>query len=102
MPYFVVTTEAGPAWNPARPRRDQDHWKEHAAFIDGLAEAGFTVAVGPLAPTRALQIIEAHDEAEVRARLAKDPWMQDGTLRILSLDPWEVLVGKERLAPKGK
>jgi uncharacterized protein YciI len=97
MASFVVTTEAGPAWDPARPRREQDQWKAHAEFIDAQAAAGFILLVGPLSPTRALQVIEARNEAEVRSRLAEDPWMKTGMLRVLSLDPWEVLVGKERL-----
>ncbi len=97
MPYFAVINEAGPAWNPSRQRRDQDEWKEHAQFIDALAEEHFLLLVGPLSPTRALQILEAESEHAVRARLAQDPWMTKGTLRILSIDPWEVLVGKERL-----
>ncbi len=98
MTYFVVITEAGPAWNPSRARRDQEKWAEHAAFIDGLANEHFLLLVGPLSPTRALQVLDAPSESAVRARLATDPWMTMGVLRILSIDPWEVLVGKERLA----
>jgi uncharacterized protein YciI len=97
MAYFAVIMEAGPAWNPSRPRTEQEGWKKHAAFIDALTEQHFCLLVGPLSPTRALQIIEARTETAVRSRLADDPWVKSRTLRILSVDPWEVLVGKERL-----
>jgi uncharacterized protein YciI len=96
--YFAIVTDAGPAWNPSRARRDQDQWTQHAAFIDDLAAKGALLLVGPLSPTRALQIQTAPDEAAVRERLAQDPWVRKGILRILSIDPWEVLVGNQRLA----
>jgi uncharacterized protein YciI len=98
MAYFVVVMEAGPAWNPSRPRREQENWREHAAFIDSLAAEHFLLLVGPLSPTRALEILDAPSEQSVRTRLKTDPWVRVGTLRILSVDPWEVLIGKERLA----
>ena len=97
MTFYAVVTDAGPAWDESRPRREQDHWKEHADFIDRLAEDGFLLLVGPLSPTRALQIDVASTEQAVRDRLAKDPWLERGILRLLSVDPWEVLVGRERL-----
>lgn len=102
MTHFVVTTEAGPAWDPARPRREQEGWREHAAFIDTLVDTGFLFLVGPLSPTRALQVVVAPDEVAVRRRLAEDPWIKTGTLRLLSIDPWEILVGKERLAGRSR
>ncbi len=98
MAYFAVVNESGPAWNPSRSRRDQAGWAEHAAYIDGRASEGFFVLVGPLSPTKSLLIVEAESEAVVRARLAEDPWRRSRTLRLVSVEPWEVLVGKERLA----
>jgi uncharacterized protein YciI len=98
--YFAVINDSGPAWNPARARRDQEKWAEHAAFIDAQADERFVIAVGPLSPTRALLIVDSTSELAVRSRLAEDPWMKMGILRVLSIDPWEVLVGKEVLAAK--
>lgn len=100
MPYFAVTNESGPAWNPSRTRRDQEKWTEHAEFIDALAAERFFILVGPLSPTRSLLIVDSLNEQAVRARLAEDPWMKMGILRVLSIDPWEVLVGKEALTAK--
>ena len=61
------------------------------------------LAAGPLAGSeqariRALLIVEAADEADVRRRLADDPWTISGQLRITSVEPWNVFVGAQRLA----
>ncbi len=98
MTYFAVVNERGPAWNDSRSRRDQAGWVEHAAYIDALAREGFFLLVGPLSPTRSLLIVEAESEQAARNRLATDPWRKDGTLRLFSIEPWEVLVGNPRLA----
>jgi len=97
MAYFAVVNESGPAWNPSRSRRDQEKWTEHAAYIDALAEEGFFLLVGPLSPTKSLLIINADSERAAATRLEEDPWRKMGILRVLSIEPWEVLVGKERL-----
>ena len=46
--YFLVKHVPGPAWDPARPRREQDGWDEHAAFMDGLVAEGVIVLGGPV------------------------------------------------------
>ena len=97
MPYFAVVNESGPAWNPSRSRRDQEKWAEHAAYIDALASEGFFLLVGPLSPTKSLLIVKSDSEQAVKTRLAEDPWRTMGILRLLSIEPWEVLVGQERL-----
>jgi len=97
MAYFAVINDGGPAWDPARSRRNQEKWAEHATYIDSLAEKGFFLLVGPLSPTKSLLIVAAASDREVRDRLAEDPWRKLGILRLLSVEPWEVLVGKERL-----
>jgi uncharacterized protein YciI len=97
MALFVVINESGPAWDLTRSRRDQEKWAEHAAFIDSLAEERFALLVGPLSPTRSLGVIDSVREEAARARLAEDPWMKMGMLRVHSIEPWEVLVGKEIL-----
>ena len=102
MAYFAIVNESGPAWNLSRSRRNQEGWDEHAAYIDGLAREGFFLMVGPLSPTKSLLIVEADDEQVVKTRLAEDPWRKTGILRVFSIEPWEVLVGRERLvSPQG-
>ena len=100
MTYFVLTTVAGPAWDHSRDRRDQDGWDEHAAFMDGLVDEGLVFLGGPLDATRALLVVEAADEHDVRARLAEDPWQQDGTLTIASLEHWTIWLDGRRARPE--
>lgn len=94
MPCFAVTNLHGPAWDPTRALREQDAWDEHAAFMDGLADDGFVLLGGPLGDDRALLIVNAGSEEEVRERLARDPWTPMRMLRVESVAPWEVLLGE--------
>lgn len=91
---FAVYEEPGPGWDPARPRREQDGWDEHAAFMDGLVDEGFIVLGGPLGDGRfVLLAVEADDEEAVRARLAEDPWLADpATLVIDRIAPWTIFL----------
>ena len=99
MPCFAVTNLHGPAWDHARSLREQDVWDEHAAFMDGLVEDGFVLLGGPLGEHRALLIVIADSEAEVRARLAQDPWTPMRVLGVERVEPWEVLLGELPMPP---
>jgi uncharacterized protein YciI len=93
MGYFVVTEERGPSWDPSRPRRGQDGWDAHAAFMDRLVDEGFVVLGGPVGDgVRVLLVMEAESERQVEARLADDPWMSMEVLRVASVEPWEILL----------
>jgi hypothetical protein len=89
---FLVTQVRGPAWDHARLRREQAGWDEHAAFMDGLVEAGFIRLGGPVGEgdgDEALLLVSAGGEDEVRSRLAPDPWL--GTVLVVeSVRPWSV------------
>ncbi len=90
---YVVYREPGPGWDPERTRREQDLWDEHAAFMDGLVEAGFVVLGGPLGDGHfVLHVVEAADEAEIQARLGGDPWDEPGILATARIEPWEILL----------
>jgi uncharacterized protein YciI len=86
--FHVVLLRAGPEWQPGRPLEEQSGWTEHAAFMDGLVDAGFIVLGGPLADEhRVVHVVEAESEEAVRATFARDPW--SGThLVIGSIEPW--------------
>jgi hypothetical protein len=43
-----------------------------------------------------LLVVEAADEREVEARLADDPWLRIGVLRIGSIEPWTVWLDGRR------
>lgn len=95
--------EAGPGWEVATPLREQAGWPEHAAFMDALAEDGFVLLGGPLADgRRALLILDASSEAEIRLRLDEDPWTTTGLLRIVSAEPWDLLLGGDVLGAAGR
>ena len=76
---------------------------DHAAFMNALAEEGLLLFAGPLAGTetgrlRALLIMSADGEDEIRRRLHDDPWVRTDRLMLTSIEPWSVIVGAERLA----
>jgi hypothetical protein len=88
--YLVVLRRSGPEWDPSRPMEEQSGWDEHAAFMDGLVEAGFIVLGGPLADeVRTAHAVEADSEDEIRRRLAQDPW-SGSHLVVDSIEPWEI------------
>ena len=101
MPYFAVIREAGPGWVPGRTMRQQPCWSEHAACMDRLVDDGLVLFGGPLAESdrgrvRALLIVRAGDEAEIRRRLDEDPWTPSGLLTT-HVDRWELLMGAQRM-----
>jgi uncharacterized protein YciI len=96
MRYFAVIRERGPAWDSARPMRQQERWNDHATFMDALADEGFIVLGGPLGEgdNTFLLIFNAPSESAIEARLAQDPWTVMGLLNVRKIDPWEILLGK--------
>lgn len=96
MAYFVVLRRTGPRWDPSLPLEQQSGWPAHAAFMDGLVDAGFVVLGGPLADeVRVVLAVEAVSEEAVRAALARDPW--SGThLVVDTIDPWTIRLDGRR------
>ena len=80
--FHVVVTRSGAEYDRSRPLEEQSGWREHAAFMDELVDAGFIVLGGPLAD-------------EVRATLARDPW--SGThLVVDAVDRWTIRLDARR------
>jgi uncharacterized protein YciI len=103
MTSFAVIREAGPAWVDGTGIYEQSAVDEHARFMNALADEGFVLFGGPLAESehgrvRALLIVHAESEAEIHCRLADDPWVPTQQLVTVSIEPWNVLVGAERLS----
>jgi uncharacterized protein YciI len=94
MPHtFVVTSTAGPNRDHAKATRDQPLWDRHAAFIDALVDSGFIVLGGPLPDEGgAMLVVRAEDEADVRARLADDPWYVGGILELVAVKRWQIFI----------
>jgi uncharacterized protein YciI len=88
--FLVVLRRAGPEWDASRSLDDQSGWPAHAAFMDGLVDAGFIVLGGPLADEdRVVHAVEAESEAAVRTTLARDPWSETH-LVVDTIDPWTI------------
>jgi uncharacterized protein YciI len=90
--YYLVELAKGPAWDHTTPRREQDGWDAHAAFMDALTEEGVVILGGPVGEgdgENSLLVVDSQSEAAIRARLAEDPWA-DGILVIESVRPWSV------------
>jgi uncharacterized protein YciI len=71
--------------------------------MNGLAAEELVLFAGPLAGTeggrlRVLLIMDAESDAEVRRRLADDPWAQRDQLVIASIERWNLIVGADRLS----
>jgi uncharacterized protein YciI len=96
---FAVIREGGARWDHARPAHEQDAWDEHLAFMGGLAESRFVVLGGWLADApRTLLVVDGRDEADVRRHFEDDPYTAMEMLTITSVEPWELLLGRELLA----
>jgi|SRR5579862_2250169 len=101
MSLFAVTREAGPGWAPGGIF-DQPAVDAHATFMNSLSDDGFVLLGGPLAGTeagrvRVLLVVDAEDEAAVHRRLDADPWVPTGQLVVTEVEPWNVLVGADRV-----
>jgi hypothetical protein len=102
MARFVVVQAHGAPWDDSLGLRAQTLWDEHAAFMDALTEEGFVRLGGPLGDNRrALLVIEADSEDQIRERLAPDPWMVSGHLFTERIDAWEVLLDHGAPRPAG-
>ena len=95
--YFVVRQACRPAWDHALPRREQDGWDEHAAFMDDLVDKGSIILGGPLEGDReTMQIIAAESEQAVRDLFATDPWWVNGMLTPVRIERWTIVLdGRE-------
>jgi hypothetical protein len=88
--FLVVLRRSGPEWDASRPLEEQSGWPAHAAFMDGLVDAGFIVLGGPLADdVRVVHAVDAQSEAAVRTTLARDPWSETH-LVVDTIDPWTI------------
>ena len=102
MSYFAVIREAGPAW-AAGGIFEQPAVSDHSVFMNTLTDEAFVLFGGPLAGSeqgrvRVLLVVDADSEAEIHRRLADDPWALTDQIRTVSIEPWNVLAGAERLS----
>jgi hypothetical protein len=90
MTYFVVERRSGPRWVPGRPLLEQEGWEEHADFMNALVDDGFVLLGGTLEDeSRAILVVSAASEDEVRSTLARDPW-SGSHLEVESVEAWTI------------
>jgi len=102
MGYYVVRSEQGPAWSAALSMREQALWAEHAAYINSLLATDRMILGGPIGdgkPYRAMVVFVADSEAEVRERVAQDPWYRAGVLRVSTIEVWNMIATSDKLDP---
>jgi uncharacterized protein YciI len=102
MSLFAVTREAGPSWTDGKGAFEQPAVNDHAAFMSRLADDGIVLFAGPLAGTeqdriRVLLIADADSETDIHRRLADDPWERAQRVVTTNVEPWNLLVGADRL-----
>ena len=98
MELYAVRERRGGPWDWARGLREQAGFDDHARFMDELVEAGFILLGGPLEGDReVLLVVSAPSADAIRERLAADPWLQDGTLSIVSIERWAILLQQGRV-----
>ena len=103
MSYFAVVRDAGPAWTDGMGAFEQPGVDDHTAFMNALAGEGIVLFAGPLAGSEhgrihALLIVNADSEAVIHDRLAADPWAQAQRLVTASVEPWNLIVGADRIS----
>lgn len=90
---FVVISEADANRDLSVGTRQQAWWDEHAAFIDALVADGFIALGGPFPDEGgAMIVVRAESEADVRDRLASDPWYVHEILRLETIQRWELFI----------
>jgi uncharacterized protein YciI len=92
--HTLVLFSAGPAWVTGRGSRGQQHWDDHAAFIDDLTERGLLVAGGPFGDeSGALNILSKPlEQIDVERLYALDPFVLHGIFVLERAIPWLVFV----------
>jgi hypothetical protein len=91
---FAVIRARGPRFDHTRALEQQEGWLAHAVFMNALDREGFVVLGGPLeASGDTLLVFHAADEAEIRRRLAAEPWSKD-MLVLVRIEPRQLRLGE--------
>ena len=95
--FLVVLRRSGRQWDPARALEEQAGFRDHAAFVDALVDAGVIVLGGPLGDEhRVVYAAEAESEDALRATLARDPW-HETHLQVDTMDAWTIRLDARRV-----
>ena len=90
---IAVFMRHGSRWNPDKPVREQEHWDDHARFMDALFDAGTVVLGGPFADgTGSLVVLEAESAQAARAIYQNDPWTKHDVLVVGDAKEWTIFL----------
>jgi len=87
--FLVRLRQTGPEFDHSKPLEQQSGWNEHAAYMDGLVEAGHIVLGGTLPDGATAHAFQAKSEEDVRAIWERDPW-HGSHLVLESIEPWDI------------
>ncbi|MBB5986914.1 hypothetical protein [Sphingobium lignivorans] len=91
---FAAIVKRTEAWDPGREAHEQDGFEHHAAFVAGLEAEGFIAMAGLMEESSdVLFIFFADSVAEVRERMARDPWQQDGHAKLVRVEEVQFRIG---------
>lgn len=92
MPLFVISFKDKPDAGPLRAAtRD-----EHLAYMSasGIIKLGGPYLNGKAEPIGSLIIVEAADEAQVRAFMKDEPYYKAGVMADFEVTPWRYTAGQ--------
>jgi hypothetical protein len=91
---FAAIVQRTERWNANLPADRQDGFAGHARFVAELEATGFVAQAGLLQDTNeVLFIFHARDAQEVRQRMSRDPWQQDGHTRLIRVEEIHFRIG---------
>lgn len=91
---FAAMVEHAAGWEPGKPPQEQSGFDLHAKYMGSLEAEGFIALAGLMLQSGdVFFVFRAENEAEVRARVAQDPWQQDGHVRLVRVE--EIAFRKE-------
>ena len=77
---FAVEVRTGPNWDNGKSPGDQAYFKEHAAHLKRLRDAGH-ILIGARYSDKGLLVFSSKSAADVSALMAQDPSMAAGTFK---------------------
>jgi hypothetical protein len=81
--FFAAFVHRSTAWDHARSPQEQSGFPDHASFVAELEASGFIAVAGLMQPSNdVLFVFRADSEEDVRKRMSRDPWQQDGHARL--------------------
>jgi hypothetical protein len=91
---FAAIVQRTERWNASLPADRQEGFAGHARFVAELESTGFVALAGLLHDTNeVLFIFHARDAQEVRQRMSRDPWQQDGHTRLIRVEEIHIRIG---------